>query len=185
MFMQRCLTVAFSEVWRASEMEPATMSLPCVSERGCGRVHSPLSSHGSDWKELSECASDRLSRALHGRDGFSSSGFLERQGSRSTTLAERRWRTKQLHVTKAGDSLFFPAVSWQEASVIRGLPGIYSIKVHWKKKKKRNISKTEPNTKCKTYKYSLQTHRREILNKPACDGDYQTTWGIKILFEKW
>lgn len=52
--------------------------------------HSPLSSQDSDWKELRDCTSDRLSRALYGWEGFSSRGFLERQGSRSTTLAERK-----------------------------------------------------------------------------------------------
>lgn len=145
MFMQGCITVVGSEVWRPSEMEQRLCPCPVSRERGCGRgalrvpVYSPLSSHDSDWKELRECTSDRLSRALYGWDGFSSNGFLERQGSRSTTLAKRRWQTRQLHATKAGDSLFFPAVSWHEASVTRGLPGIYSIKEHWKKKKKKHL----------------------------------------------
>lgn len=43
--------------------------------------------------------------------------------------------------------------------------------------KQNKIQNTKPiNTACRLI-------RIEILNKPACGRDYQTTWGIKILFE--
>lgn len=118
MFMQGCVTVVWRECEDRLRWNQRLCPCPVSHEWGCGRwalrmrVYSPLSSHDSDWKELRECTSDRLSRALYGWDGFSSNGFLERQGSRSTTLAKRRWQTKELHAMKAGDSLFFPAVSW-------------------------------------------------------------------------
>jgi hypothetical protein len=75
--------------------------------------YSPLSSHDSDWKELRDCTSDRLSRALYGWEGFSSSGFLERQGSRSTTLAKRKRQqtTSKSHVGQ--DSISLVAVLYQ------------------------------------------------------------------------
>ena len=158
---------------------------PVSRERGCGRwalrmrVYSPLSSHDSDWKELRECTSDRLSRALYGWDGFSSNGFLERQGSRSTTLAKRRWQTKELHAMKAGDSLFFPAVFWP----VDCLGFIQWKNIERKKKRKETSPKQNKILNTKPTNTACRLIRIEILNKPACGGDYQTTWGIKILFE--
>lgn len=59
-------------------------------------VYVPLSSHDSDWKELRDWTSDMLSLALYGWELFSSRGFFERQGSRSTTLAERKKKKKRV-----------------------------------------------------------------------------------------
>lgn len=109
-------------------------------------AYSPLSSHDSDWKELRDCTSDRLSRALYGCEGFSSKGFLERQGSRSTTLAERNWwqRVSSMHEAPVQAT----AVSWHRVSVTKRLPGMYLVKVQWKEKKgERNIWKTKQKTK--------------------------------------
>lgn len=184
MFMQGCVTVVWRECEDRLRWNQRLCPCPVSHEWGCGRwalrmrVYSPLSSQDSDWKELRECTSDRLSRALYGWDGFSSNGFLERQGSRSTTLAKRRWQTRV--TCHEGRRLsFLPC-----CILTRGLPGIYSMKEHWKKKKRKETSpkqnkilNTKPtNTACRLI-------RIEILNKPACGGDYQTTWGIKILFE--
>lgn len=72
---------------------PRATPCPQRGKQACAAfqtLHSPLSSQDSDWKELRDCTSDRLSRALYGCEGFSSRGFLDRQGSRSTTLAKRK-----------------------------------------------------------------------------------------------
>lgn len=121
-------------------------------------LHSPLSSHDSDWKELRDCTSDRLSRALYGCEGFSSRGFLERQGSRSTTLAERkRWRRSALW----GQGLWLVRRCALTQSKQQTLP-----EPHWLQEPLREKGRSP-----KTYKPAsilADSQNRKILNKPAC-----------------
>ena len=172
-----CLTVVRSEMWRPCATKPgapgASTLLCCVAWAGLWtasrgtrasqmRVHSPLSSHDSDWNELRDCTSHRLSRALYALEGFSSSGFLERQGSRSTTLAKRRRRQTNRYTPWRQRLCFLPCcILTQSERDPQTAWDLFSERTS--KEKTRNIWKTKP----KTYKYSLQTHRIEIRKKPA------------------
>lgn len=58
----------------------------------------PLSSQDSDWKELRDWTSDMLPLVLYGWQALSSTGFLVRHGSRSTTLAGKESTVQFLHL---------------------------------------------------------------------------------------